>query len=105
MGPLLPAPSRQTRPSGISKKSPKALGLRRNPEASSDAEPAHLLVIRAQHLAGLRVHQMRLSASKARHLEVAEGVLIGIISSPSLDLLTCIRATVQERGHVLSVLR
>ena len=36
-----------------------------------------LFVLRAQHLAGLRVDQMRLGACKARHLHVSEVIVFG----------------------------
>jgi hypothetical protein len=46
-------------------------------------EPAHLIVLsRTQHLAVLRVHQMRLSARKARYLGVREVIVFGVISPP-----------------------
>ena len=57
-------------------------GLGPNPGASSELEPAHLFVIRAQHLAGLRVHQIRLGARKARYLDVREVIVFGVISPP-----------------------
>jgi hypothetical protein len=43
-----------------------------------------LFVIRTQNLACLRVHQMRLGARKARHLNVSEVIVLGVISGPSL---------------------
>ena len=50
-----------------------------NPEASSErADAAHLIVISsAQHLAGLRVHQMRLGAHKARSLSSGSSARTG----------------------------
>jgi hypothetical protein len=59
-----------------------------------------LLVLSAQHLAGLWVHQMRLGAREARHLNVGEVIVFGIISGPSPDLLTRIGTAVKERGHL-----
>jgi hypothetical protein len=54
---------------------------------------APLFVLRTQHLPSLRVHQMRLCARKARHLDVGEFVF-GVISGPSLD-----RAPMLFRGR------
>ena len=58
-------------------------------------------VVSAQHLAGLRVDQMRLGARKARHLDVSEVIVFGVISGPSLDVVTCVGAAVEERRHQL----
>ena len=70
----------------LSKKALKGQRLRLTSARCVNAlNPAHLFVIRAQHLADLRVHQMRLGARKAGHL--CEVVIIRIISSPSLTLL------------------
>ena len=53
---------------------------------------------------GLRVHQMRLGARKARHLDVdvSEVVVFGIISYPTLDVVACVWASVEERRHDLA---
>ena len=48
---------------------------------------APLFVFRTQHLPSLRVHQMRLRARKARHLDVSEVIVFGVISGPSLDVV------------------
>jgi hypothetical protein len=61
-----------------------------------------LFVIKAQDFAGLRVHQMRLSARKARHLNVGEVLVFGVISDPSLDAVACVGASVGERGRDVS---
>ena len=52
------------------------------------------MVIRARDLAGLRVDQMRLGAREARHLDVSEVIIIGIVSGPSLDVVACVGAAV-----------
>ena len=57
-------------------------------------EPHALFVIRAQDLAGLRVHQMRLGARKARHLDVSEVIIFGVIRSPSLDVIASVGAAI-----------
>jgi hypothetical protein len=62
------------------------------------------LVIRAQDLAGLRVDQMRPCARKARHLDVGEVIIIGLISRPRLDVVACVWAAVKERRHDLALL-
>ena len=59
-----------------------------------------LFVIRTQNLAGLWVHQMRLSARKARHLDVSEVIVFRIIRSPSLDVVAR-GAAVEEGGMIL----
>jgi hypothetical protein len=50
------------------------------------------------YLAGLRVHLMRLCARKARHLDVGEVIVFGVVSGPSLDV-ACVGAAVEERRH------
>ena len=66
--------------------------------------PGALFVVRAQHLAGLRVNQMRLCARKARHLDVTLVIVFGVISCPSLDVVACVGTAVEERGHNLAFL-
>jgi hypothetical protein len=66
--------------------------------------PAHLSVLRAQNLAGLRVHQMRLGARQTRHLDVSRFIIIGVISRPSLNVVASVGAAVQERRHDLAFL-
>ena len=66
--------------------------------------PAHLFVLRAQNLAGPRVDQMRLGARKARHLDVSEVIVGGVVGRPSLDALARIRATVGKWWYDLAVL-
>ena len=56
----------------------------------------------AQHLAGLGVHQMRLSARKAGHLDIREVVIIWFIRYPRLNTLACVWATVQDWSHLVS---
>jgi hypothetical protein len=62
-----------------------------------------LFIIRAQDLAGLRVHQMRLCARKARDLDVGQVIVFGVVSSPSLDVFACVGAAVQKRRHDLTL--
>ena len=82
MGPPFPAKPEIFDPApGLQKKALKGQGLRMT-------SPAPLFVIRAQDLAGLWVHQMRLSARKARHLDVSEVIVFG--SGPSLDVVACV---------------
>src|SRR5262249_21717708 len=59
-----------------------------------------LFVLSAQDPSALRVHQMRLYARKARHLDVGEVIVPGIISGPSLDVLTCVGTAVEEGRHL-----
>ena len=47
---------------------------------------------------------MRLSARKARHLNVGEVLVIGVICDPSLDVVAGVGAAVEERWHDLSFL-
>jgi hypothetical protein len=47
---------------------------------------------------------MRLGAREARHLDVSEVIIIGIVSGPSLDVVACVGAAVQERRHDLALL-
>jgi hypothetical protein len=54
--------------------------------------------------AGVWVHQMRLGARKARHLDVSEVIVLGVISGPSLDVVARVRAAVEEGRHDLAVL-
>jgi hypothetical protein len=61
-----------------------------------------LFVTRAQHLASLRVHQMRLSAREARHLNVSEVIVFGVIGDPTLDIVVCVGTAVEERRHDLA---
>jgi hypothetical protein len=42
---------------------------------------------------------MRLSARKARHLDVSEVIVFGVVSGPSLDVVAGVGAAVEERGH------
>jgi len=63
-----------------------------------------LFVIRAQDLAGLRVDRMRLSARKARHLDVGEVIVFGVVSRLSLDVVARVGAAVEERRHDLALL-
>jgi hypothetical protein len=42
---------------------------------------------------------MHLSARKARHLNVGEVLVFGVISDPSLNVLASVGAAVEERGH------
>jgi hypothetical protein len=62
-------------------------------------KPARLFVLRAQNLAGLRVHQMRLSARKAGHLDASEVIVFGVIGGPSLEVVAGIGAAVLKRRH------
>ena len=79
-------------------------GLGPNLGASSERlDPAHLFVIRAQNLPVLRVHQMRLGARKARHLDVSEVIIFGVIRSPSLDVIASVGAAIQKRRHDLTL--
>jgi hypothetical protein len=57
---------------------------------------APLFVPGTQHLPSFRVHQMRLCARKARHLDVGDFVF-GIISGPSLVVVAVVGAMVEER--------
>ena len=66
--------------------------------------PRTLFVIRAQHLPALRVDQMRLSARKARHLDVSEVIVFGVVSRPTLDVVACVWAAVEEGRHDLAFL-
>jgi hypothetical protein len=63
-----------------------------------------LFVLGAQHPASLRIYQMRLGACKARHLNVGEVIVFGVISDPSLDVLACVGTAVEEGGHDLALL-
>ena len=45
---------------------------------------------------------MRLGARKARHLNVSE-VSLGVISSPSLDVVASVGAAIQKRRHDLAL--
>jgi hypothetical protein len=65
---------------------------------------AHLFVIRAQDLAGLGIDQMRLGARKALNLNVTEVIVIRLIIRPSLDVVACVGAAVEERRHDLALL-
>ena len=47
---------------------------------------------------------MRLVARKARHLEVSEVIVLGVISGPSLDVVASVGAAVEERRHDLALL-
>ena len=47
---------------------------------------------------------MRLCARKARHLDVTLVIVFGVISCPSLDVVACVGAAVEERRHDLAVL-
>ena len=47
---------------------------------------------------------MQLRARKATHLNVSEIIVIGLIIRPSLDVVTCIGAAVEERRHDLALL-
>ena len=81
------------------KKPPKPNGAY-NPSAFRERMVlAHLFVFRTQDLAGLRVHQMRLSAREAGHLNVSEVIVFGVISGPSLDDVASVGATIQKRRH------
>jgi hypothetical protein len=46
---------------------------------------------------------MRLGARKARHLDVSEVIVFGVIRSPSLDVVAGVGAAVEERWHRLSL--
>jgi len=81
----------------LSKKSLKGQWLRLiSPRCVNAEKPARLFVTRAQDLAGLWVNQMRLCARKARHLNVSEVIVIGIVSRPSLDVVACVGAAIEE---------
>ena len=47
---------------------------------------------------------MLLRARKATHLNVSEIIVIGLIIRPSLDVVTCVGAAVEERRHDLALL-
>jgi hypothetical protein len=57
---------------------------RRTPRNYSSSEPRSLLVF--------WVDQMRLCARKARHLDVREVIVFGVISRPTLDVVACVGA-------------
>jgi class 3 adenylate cyclase len=42
-----------------------------------------------------RVHQMSLSARKARHPDVSEVIVFGVVSRPSLDVVAGVEAAVE----------
>ena len=46
---------------------------------------------------------MRLGARKASHLEVSEVIVFGVICGPSLDVVACVGAAVEE-GDDLALL-
>ena len=46
---------------------------------------------------------MRLGARKARHLDVSEVIVFGVIRSPSLDVVACVGAALEERRHDLAL--
>jgi hypothetical protein len=71
-----------------------------NPGASSERSGPLLFVINgAQDPATLRVDQMRLSARKARHLNMGQFIVFGIISGPSLDVVAGVGAAAEEGRH------
>jgi hypothetical protein len=45
-----------------------------------------------------------LGARKARHLDVGEVIVFGVISRPSLDVVTGVGAAVEEGRHDIAVL-
>jgi hypothetical protein len=47
---------------------------------------------------------VRLSGRKARHLHVGEVIVFGVISGPSLYVVACVGAAVEERQHNLAFL-
>ena len=47
---------------------------------------------------------MRLSARKARHLDVSEVIVFGVVSRPTLDVVACVWAAVEEGRHDLAFL-
>jgi hypothetical protein len=47
---------------------------------------------------------MCLGARKARHLNIGEVPVFGVISDPSLDVVACVGALVEERRHSLAFL-
>jgi len=47
---------------------------------------------------------MQLRAREATHLNVSEIIVIGLIIRPSLDVVTCVGAAVEERRHDLAFL-
>ena len=47
---------------------------------------------------------MRLGARKARDLDVSEVIIFGVISDPSLDVVACVGAVVEERRRDLTLL-
>jgi hypothetical protein len=61
---------------------------------SARAVTPRIYSFRVEHLAGLRVDQMRLGA---RHLDVSEVVILRIISRPSLDIVACGAAVKEGR--------
>ena len=46
---------------------------------------------------------MRLGARKARHLDVSEVIVFGVISGPSLDVVASVGAAIQKRRHDLTL--
>jgi hypothetical protein len=44
---------------------------------------------------------MRLGACKTRHLDVSQIIVFGVISDPTLDVLACVGAVVEEPRHRL----
>ena len=46
---------------------------------------------------------MRPCARKARHLDIGEFIVFGIISGPSLDVVASVGAAKQERRHDLAL--
>ena len=46
---------------------------------------------------------MRLGARKARHLDVSEVIIFGVIRSPSLDVIASVGAAIQKRRHDLTL--
>ena len=47
---------------------------------------------------------MRLSARKARHLDVSEVIVFGVVSRPTPDVVACVWAAVEEGRHDLAFL-
>ena len=73
--------------------------------AAAQAEPSSLPATWTPYAARLRVESRgACCARKTRHLDVTLVIVFGVISCPSLDLLACVGAAVEEGPHDLAVL-
>ena len=106
MGPLLAAISGKRPPGPAFKNEPERATAPYDLSARcvNAQNPACLFVIGPQNFAGLRADQIRLSARKARHLNVSEVTVFGVISRPCLNVVASVGAAVQEGRHDLAVL-